>query len=226
MNKTVAIIGSGRMASVFAKQLPEETEKIIINRNINSAQNLADKVNGTAYDSYEYIKDADIIALIIPASVVNDVLKEIVKYMKENSIVMNMATSAKIDSEIISQNKNIIDTKIIGHAKSMADWGEPGLIVVDTDNVEIFNKIKSQLPGYRDVVMGESDLVEKINNIGLEEGIKAAIAVQTKLEKLSIPNEWIDTAIRTTTAGGIKSYLEDDLGHFGIKLVEKLKKLE
>lgn len=223
MKITVAIVGSGRMASVFAKQLPEETAKIIINKNISSAKILADEVNGTAYDSYKGVRDADLIALIIPASVVNEVLEEVVKYRKEGSIVMNMATSARINPDISRDNKDIVDTKIIGHAKSMAEWGEPGIVVVNTDNMEIFDIIKSQLPGYRDAVIGDSDLVGKINSIALEEGIKAAIEVQNKLGKLSIPDEWITTAIRTCTTGGMKSYLEDDLGHFGKKIVDKLK---
>lgn len=223
MKITIAIIGSGRMAHVFASQLPKETTKIIINKNITSAKVLADEVNGTAYDSYEYVKEADLIALIIPASAINEVLEEIVKYKKEGSIVINMATSAHINPDIIRENENIIDTKIIGHAKSMAEWGEPGLIVVNTDNKEVFDIIKSQVPGYRNIVIGDSDLVEKINNIALEEGIKAAMAASEKLEKLSVPDEWIITAIRTATSGGMKSYLEGDLGHFGKELVEKLK---
>lgn len=225
MKTTVAIVGSGRMASVFANQLPKETRKIIINRNIASAKILADKVNGIAYDSYECVKEADVIALIIPASVVNEVLEEVIKYTKEGSIVINMATSARINPDLIRENKDIVDTKIIGHAKSMSEWGEPGLVVVNTDDLEIFNIIKSQLPGYKNVVIGDSDLVEKINSIALEEGIKAAVEVRKKLENLLIPEEWVTTAIRTCTTGGIKSYLEDDLGHFGKKVVEKLENI-
>ena len=77
----------------------------------------------------------------------------------------------------------------------------------------------------KNVVIGDSDLVEKINSIALEEGIKAAVEVRKKLENLLIPEEWVTTAIRTCTTGGIKSYLEDDLGHFGEKVVEKLENI-
>jgi len=48
--------------------------------------------------------------------------------------------------------------------------------------------------------------------------------VRKKLVALNIPDEWIDVAIRTVCAGTMKSYTENDLGHFALELVKKLER--
>ena len=103
-------------------------------------------------------------------------------------------------------------------------WGEPGIVVVDCNDKRRFNFIKDQLPGFHKVVQGEASLVERINKIGSTEGIKAAVSVRKKLAALNVPDEWIDVAIRTVCAGTMRSYTENDLGHFALELVRKLER--
>jgi hypothetical protein len=136
-----------------------------------------------------------------------------------------MATSARIDTGLIKNNRgiSIVDAKIIGHAMSISR-GEPGVIVVNCSDQGKFDRIRKQLPGFQKVVQGEADLVEKINRIGSTEGIKAAMNVRSKLLKLGVPEEWIDVAIRTVCAGTIKSFTENDLGHFALQLAKKIER--
>jgi hypothetical protein len=74
------------------------------------------------------------------------------------------------------------------------------------------------------VVRGDAALVEKINTIGSTEGLRAALTVKAKLAVMNIPDEWIDVAIRTVCAGTMRSYVENDLGHFARQLVQRLDK--
>ena len=54
------------------------------------------------------------------------------------------------------------------------------------------------------------------------------MGLRKKLSTLDVPddwpNEWIDVAIRTVCAGTMKSFTENDLGHFARELVNQLEK--
>ena len=65
--------------------------------------------------------------------------------------------------------------------------------------------------------------MEKINKIGSTEGIKAAVKVRKKLSELDVPEEWMHVAIRTVCAGTMKSFTENDLGHFALELVKRIE---
>jgi hypothetical protein len=224
MSICVAVVGAGRMGSVVAKQLPESTKKIIIDIDFIKAGQLAGTVAGTPSDSLENASSADLVAVVLPTPVVNETVGRLLCIVKEGAIILNMATTARIDAEVTKKNPtvSVIDAKIIGHAMSISR-GEPGIVVVDCNDRGLFDFIKGQLPGFHKVVQGESSRVAEINKIGSTEGIKAAVMVRKQLATLDVPDEWIDVAIRTVCAGTMKSYTENDLGHFAIELVKKLE---
>lgn len=224
MTLKVAIIGAGRMGSIVGKQLPEDVEKIIIDTDEAKAKALAEAIDGTYATSLTAAKDADVIDVVLPTPAVNPVMDELSGIAKDGAILMNMATSAFVDEAIRAKNPNIhiIDTKIIGHAMSMSQ-GSPCYVVVKTDNEEIYKVIASILPGYKKVVMGDADVVGKINSIGSGEGIRAAVTVRKLLKKYNIPRDWEDIVIYTVCAGTMRSYVENDLGHFARELADKLE---
>jgi 6-phosphogluconate dehydrogenase (decarboxylating) len=224
MTLKVAIIGAGRMGSIVGKQLPEDVEKIIIDTDEAKAKALAEAIDGTYATSLTAAKDADVIDVVLPTPAVNPVMDELSGIAKDGAILMNMATSAFVDEAIRAKNPkiHIIDTKIIGHAMSMSQ-GSPCYVVVKTDNEEIFKVIASILPGYKKVVMGDADVVGKINSIGSGEGIRAAVTVRKLLKKYNIPRDWEDIVIYTVCAGTMRSYVENDLGHFARELADKLE---
>ena len=224
MSITVAVIGAGRMGSVVSRQLPPDTKKIIIDTDPAKASELARAVGGSSAGALEYAKDADLIALVLPSPAVNGTVEKLQALVKKGAVIINMATTAKIDPVIIAKNPDIfiVDAKIIGHAQSISK-GEPGIIVAKTENAEVFALIKSQLIGFTDVVKGDADLVPILNTIGSTEGIKAAVAIRKQLRAMDIPDEWINVAIRTVCAGTMKSFTENDLGHFALDLSNKLE---
>jgi len=226
MSICVAVVGAGRMGAVVAKQLPKRTQKIIIDIDLAKAGRLAEIVTGMPSDSLESAGSADLVAVVLPTPAVNETVGKLLSVVKEGTIILNMATTARIDDEILKKNKgttSIIDAKIIGHAMSISR-GEPGIVVIDCNDKGRFDFIKDQLSGFHMVVQGEASRVEKINKVGSTEGIRAAVAVRKELQALNVPDEWIDVAIRTVCAGTMKSYTENDLGHFALELVKKLER--
>lgn len=213
------------MGAVVAKQLPKRTQKIIIDIDLEKAGRLAEIVAGIPSDSLSSAESADLVTVVLPTPVVNETVGKLLNVVKEGAIILNMATTARIDDAVSKKEKDIfiIDAKIIGHAMSISR-GEPGIVVIDCNDKARFNFIKNQLSGFHKVVQGDASLVERINKVGSTEGIKAAVTVRKNLLALNVPDEWIDVAIRTVCAGTMKSYTENDLGHFALELVKKLEK--
>ena len=60
MSICVAVVGAGRMGTVVAKQLPKRTQKIIIDIDLEKADQLAERVAGISSDSLESAGSADL----------------------------------------------------------------------------------------------------------------------------------------------------------------------
>jgi len=135
-----------------------------------------------------------------------------------------MSTSAVIDPAVKARNPavSVIDAKIIGHAGSMSE-GHPGLVVVRTDDQAAFHLIKSQLPGFQEVVLGDADLVAKINEAGTVEALRIAVNLRKQLRAISVPETWIPVVLKTVCAGVVKAFADDDLGDFGREMVKRLE---
>lgn len=225
MELTVAIVGSGRMGTFVGEQLPRDIKKICIDSDEAKAKQLAAAIGGTYGLAMEAAKDADVIAIILPAPVVNAMARELAAVAKDGAVIINMATNGKVDDDVKKLNPalSFVDAKIIGNAKVMA-MGFPSYVVVNTEDQGVYEKISYILPGYTKVVMGDSDLVPRINTIGSEEGIRTAVNMRKRLKEFNIPKDWEDIVIYTVCAGTMLAYVDDDLGEFARNLADKLEK--
>ncbi|EGW37257.1 NAD(P)-binding domain-containing protein [Desulfosporosinus sp. OT] len=219
----VAVIGAGRMGSVVGRQLPDDVEKLIIDTDEAKAKVLADEIHGGFATTLDAAKVSDIIAVVLPTAGIDPVMDQLVWIAKDDAIIMNMATKGTVNPQIIEKNNrvHIVDTKIIGHAKSM-EQGAPAYVVVKTEDQVLLKKIQHILPGFKKVLMGNADIIPDIAKIGSSEGIRAAIAVRKLLKQYNIPKDWEDIVIYTVCAGTMRSYVENDLGHFAKQLAERL----
>ena len=212
------------MGSVIARRLPPDTKKIIIDTVPAKASELAEAVGGSWSVSPEQARAADLIALVVPASAIREILEKLQALVKRGAVILNMATTFSVDPATAAKSPGItvIDAKIIGHAVSMSR-GEPGIVVVKTESTEILSLIRNQLQGFADVIQGDSDLVQAVNTIGSTEGIKAAVAVRKQLRAMGIADAWTDVVIRSVCAGTMKAFTENDLGGFALELAKKLE---
>jgi hypothetical protein len=223
--KVVAVVGAGRMGIIVGKQLPGTLKKIIIDHDEAKAKSLAEAVGGAYALSASGAKEADLIAMVLPAGATNSTAKELAAIAKSGAVILNMATAGKVSEEVIKAYPAVtfVDAKIIGSAKAMTK-GLPSLVVANTKDEAVCEKVRSVLPGYKKVVMGDSDLVPKINTIGSSEGIRAAVNIRKKLKEFNLPKEWEDMAIYTVCTGTTMAYVDDDLGEFARELADKLEK--
>ena len=138
--------------------------------------------------------------------------------------MLNVATKGIVDPELIAKypKLNFVDGKIIGSAIGI-QRGLPGYMVVKTEEQWIYDMVKRILPGFKDVVQGNADLVPKINSIGSKEGIRAAVIMQKQLEQYDIPKEWEDMVIGCVAIGTMMAYMDNILGHFAAELAEKIR---
>ena len=221
----VAVVGAGRMGSFVAGQLPDDVEKIIIDTNEVTAKAVAEACGGTYFTEMSGVKDADVVAIVLPAGVIPKVIDALGSSAKEGAVIMNMATSGQIEDEVKAKytHATFVNAKIIGHADSMKE-GAPCYVVVGTEDQAVYEKVARVLPGYTKVVMGDSEIVPKINTIGSHVGIRAAIEVRKELQAYNIPKDWEDVLIYTVCAGTMRAYVDNNLGHFGAVLAEKLEK--
>jgi 6-phosphogluconate dehydrogenase (decarboxylating) len=224
MAVTVAVIGAGRMGSIIAGQLPEGTKKIIVDQEVEKARLLAERVGGAPADSFEAVSDADLIALVIPAPAVNAAVEKLMDTAKAGALILNMATSAHVDPAVMAKNPavSVIEAKIIGHAGAISE-GNPGIVVAKTDDQTALNRIRDQLPAFRDVVRGDADLVPKINETATLEAIRLAVKLRKLLREMDIPENWITVATKTVCTGVLKAFADNDLGDFAREIVRQLE---
>lgn len=212
------------MGSVVSRQLPGDVEKLIIDSDEAKASALASEIGGSYASELGAAKAADIVMVVLPTPEINGVMDQLGGLAREGAIIMNMATNGVIEPNIIKENPKIhfVESKIIGHAMSVKH-GSPAYVVVQTEDQAILEKIQHILPGFKKVVKGEVALVPEIAKIGSSEGIRAAITVRKLLKPYNIPRDWEDIVIYTICAGTMRSYVENDLGHFAKQLAEKLE---
>ncbi len=223
MEATVTVIGAGRMGKIIARQLPEETRKIIIDQKLQRAEELASAIDGIASTDIGAAQEADLFFIVVPASEVNAVVEQICRVARKGAVIVNMATSVNINEQTKNDKHflNFVEGKIIGQASAM-EQGEPGILVVDTVDRAIYRLIKSQLPMFKGICQGNPDLVPYINTVAVNAGLRAAVQASQELTLKGIPEDWLKTALKTICAGTVKAYAEDDLGPFARELANKL----
>lgn len=221
---STAVVGAGRMGSVVAAQLPPGTRKRIIDIDLQKAARVARMTGGEAFDSLEGAAPADLIAVVLPAPMVEGIVSRLIDLAKSGAVILNMATTARIDPAVSGKRPDVtvVDAKIVGHARSMSE-GEAAMIVVGSEDPGILARVRSQLPGFRRVVSGDPDLVPEINRIGSGEAIRAAVRIRRELRGRGIPEDWIDVAIRTVCAGTMKAFVDGDLGDFARALAREVE---
>lgn len=224
MEFTVAVLGAGRMGTFISEQLPKNLIRIIIDADEAKAKELAGKIGGAYSSSYDALKDADVIIMILPKPVIAPAARELAAVAKAGAVIMNMATGASVDEATVKDSPQLhfVDAQIIGHAKSMME-GAPGYCVVSSDIPDILNMVRYCLPGFDKVVPGDSSVVAEINKVGSGEGIAAAVKVRKLLRQYNIPDDWADIVIYTVCAGTMRSYVQGDLGEFARKLADQLE---
>ncbi|MDY4575565.1 MAG: NAD(P)-binding domain-containing protein, partial [Intestinibacter sp.] len=139
----IGVLGCGKMGSVVAKKLPEDANKIIVDRNEEKLEALSKIIDCKFSTSIDALADADIVAVILPESEVNKNVESICKIARDGAIILNMSTNGAVDDSIKDSYKsiNIIETKIIGQSSMIEKSKAPSAIVIGSQDKTIVDKI-------------------------------------------------------------------------------------
>ncbi len=212
------------MGSLLAKKLHSYYKLVLVDKNLRLCGLLAKELNAISTSDYSMISVSDYIIIALPANIIHNVMKEIKPFLNPNQLLVNISTNT--DKTTFNSLKGLCrfaSAKIIGHARQISS-GELPLIVIDGENhddcletADIFGKLGA-------VCFGAEKMVQIINSIASEEGIKAAFNIEKKLEEKGIPSEFYSFAIRNVACGTMNAYVLGDAGHFAQKIIDKLKK--
>ena len=74
------------------------------------------------------------------------------------------------------------------------------------------------------LTVGEADQVQRINSVATAEALRAAVAVESTLQKEGITDPAvIRGALSQVAPGVLRAYAEDDLGPFAREIVAKIR---
>lgn len=93
MARKVAVIGAGGMGSWFARFFKSREDSVVVSdSNPNKARRLASRICiDYAANNVEAVRGMDIVILATPASVISDIVKEIVPYLKKNAALIEIS---------------------------------------------------------------------------------------------------------------------------------------
>lgn len=221
--ETVAIIGAGRMGSFIARKLNSQYNIILIDKDLRKCGLLAKEISAIATDSYSLLALSDYVILALPADAIHQAISELKSVLQQQQVVINVSTNTeKIALDPLKKLSKIAAAKIMGHAQHMASTGELPLIVIDSEDITIRNRVAKIFSLLGTVCFGDEILVKNINNIASEEAIRAALNIMKRLEEINIPPEYISFAIRNVACGTMSAFALGEGGPFVQKLIQKI----
>jgi len=222
--ETVAIIGTGRMGSLIARKIYSQYNIILLDKDLRKCGLLAKEISGLATADYSLLSLSDYIITALPATVIPNAIQEFKSFVLQHQIVINISTdTVNTVFEPLKGLCKLASAKIIGHAQHITATGEPPLILIDGDDFTTRSKTAKIFSKIGTVCFGDEKIVKDINNIASEEGIKAALSIKMRLEKINVPSEYISFAIRNVACGTMNAYALGDGGPFVQKIIQKLK---
>jgi len=220
----IALVGPGKMGRALCMNMTHEEDMLIIGRGEKNAKALSEDVGFPYSLDIKDIADRDLVFFVVDAKDLNPLMLSAAPFAKDGAVFVNVATKANLDEEMMEKYPNItfVDGKMISSAIGV-QRGLPGFMVVGTKDENIHAMVKKALPGLKDVVMGDSTIVAKINSIGSGEGIRACVIMEEKLKEFNIPDEWAKQVCGCVAPGTMMAYLDNILGEFAAKLAEKIR---
>jgi len=220
----IALVGIGRMGSVLATILADHCELYLFDKNTTRMNLIAEELRTSVANNLKEIVKIKSIILALPDREVITCIKEL-NQLNEPITVMNIATNVGQHTlnSIAASHVKCISVKFIGHAGEMA-YGERPVIIVNQSPKELVPIAVEVFQLIGQVIVGDADVVQKINTIAAQKAIEAAVSIERELKdnKTTDP-AIIKSAIRQVAAGIMKSYADDNLGPFAKEIVHSVR---
>jgi len=221
--ETIAIIGTGRMGSFVARKIHSQYNIILIDKDLRKCGTLAQEISALATDDYSFISSSDYIIVALPAEAIPHAVPELEPHLQQQVLINISTDTEKSAFEPLKDLCKIASAKVIGHAVHMAATGELPLVVIDSEDISVRNRVAKIFSHIGAVCFGDEKIVKNINNIASEEGIKAALSIKKRLEEIDVPSEYVSFAIRNVACGTMNAFAIGEAGPFVKKLIQKLE---
>ena len=221
----VGVLGCGKMGSVVAKKLPDDVNKIIVDRNQEKLEALSKSIDCKYSTSIDILADADIVAVILPESEVNKNVESICEIAKDKAIILNMSTNGAVDDLIKQKYKsiNIVETKIIGQSSMIEKFKAPSAIVIGSEDEDIVEKIKYIFKDFSYVESGDVEKVPLAVQTATRQAIITCMDLKEKLNDLDVDTSWQEALFKCVLNGTIGSFMDDTLGPCARKIVKEIE---
>lgn len=220
----VGIVGIGRMGQALAAKLAKHYTVVIYDHNPGVAEKFAASPQLIAATSLAELTSCSAIILALPKQGVLEVLTAF-NQGEQPVTLINIATNTPqaVVAAGAAAHVKVTSAKFIGHAAELAAGARP-VIVVHSQPAELVELTLEILAHVGDVVVGDTELVAKINTVAAEQAITAAVMIEETLAQLGLTDQRIaGSAISQVAAGIMKAYAANNLGPFAADIVTKLR---
>ena len=170
---------------------------------------------------------ADAVVLAVPDKAVASCVAELARTGRAWN-VFSVATniSREMLAGMAGGGVRLLNVKIIGHAGEMSRGSRP-VLVIDRGEADLVELARQVFAPVGALVVGEADQVQRINSVATAEALRAAVAVETALQKEGITDPaLVRGALAQVAPGVLRAYAEDDLGPFAREIVAKIRETE
>ena len=222
----ITIVGSGRMGKILAAALAGRHEMALYDADRESAASVAGSLKLRALATMaEAVADA--VVLAVPDKAVASCVAELARTGRAWN-VFSVATniSREMLAGMAGGGVRLLNVKIIGHAGEMSRGSRP-VLVIDRGEADLVELARQVFAPVGALVVGEADQVQRINSVATAEALRAAVAVETALQKEGITDPaLVRGALAQVAPGVLRAYAEDDLGPFAREIVAKIRETE
>ena len=222
----ITIVGSGRMGKILAAALAGRHEVALYDADRESAASVAGMLKLRALATMAEAA-ADAVVLAVPDKAVAACVAELVR-TGQSWTVFSVATniSREMLADMAGGEVRCLNVKIIGHAGEMGRGSRP-VLVIDRGEADLVELARQVFATVGVLVVGEADQVQRINSVATAEALRAAVAVETELQKEGITDPaLVRGALAQVAPGVLRAYSEDDLGPFAREIVAKIRGAE
>lgn len=222
----ITIVGSGRMGKILAAALASRHEVALYDADRESAASVAGslklRVLATMAEAV-----ADAVVLAVPDKAVAACVAELARTGRDWT-VFSVATniSREMLAGMAGGGVRLLNVKIIGHAGEMSRGSRP-VLVIDRGEADLVELARQVFAPVGALVVGAADQVQRINSVATAEALRAAVAVESGLQKEGITDPaLVRGALAQVAPGVLRAYAEDDLGPFAREIVAKIRETE
>ena len=170
---------------------------------------------------------ADAVVLAVPDKAVASCVAELARTGRAWN-VFSVATniSREMLAGMAGGGVRLLNVKIIGHAGEMSRGSRP-VLVIDRGEADLVELARQVFAPVGALVVGAADQVQRINSVATAEALRAAVAVESGLQKEGITDPaLVRGALAQVAPGVLRAYAEDDLGPFAREIVAKIRETE